>query len=95
MPSIGTRHRTDNLLVTTKITGPTSTFLLDPKDVLKEVRLIADSDDAPSPKQLATVIAKTILDRFSYDQNVVSVTCEVLQHDGILYTDVAVMPDYE
>lgn len=91
MPSIGTRHRTDLLLVTTKITGPTTKFMFDPRDILKEVKKIADGENPPPPKELATEIAKLILGRVSYDPNVVHVDCEVLQHDGILYSDVAVL----
>ena len=93
MPSIGTRHRTDNLLVTTKITGPTLTFMFDPKDVLKEVQKIADGDNPPAPKELATEIAHSILQSLKYDPNVIWVDCEVLQHDGILYSDVAYLDD--
>lgn len=91
MPSIGTRHRTENLLVTTKITGPTTKFMFDPADILEEVKKIADGENPPSPKELATEIAQYILDKVDYDPNVVHVDCEVLQHDGILYSDVAVI----
>lgn len=90
MPAIGTRHRTDNLLVTTKIYGPSSQFMIDPTDILREVKRIADAENAPPPKALATEIANCVLDLFGYDENVVHVDCEVLQHDGILFSDVAV-----
>lgn len=93
MPAIGTRHRTDSLLVTTKITGPTTKFMIDPKDVLREVRTIADGDNPPPAKELATEIAYYILEKFDYDPNVVHVDCEVLQQDGTLFSDVAYIPD--
>lgn len=93
MPSIGTRHRTDNLLVTTKITGPSTKFKFDPQDILKEVKKIADGDNPPPAKALATEIAQTILEKVNYDPNVVHVDCEVLQHDGIFYSDVAVVEE--
>lgn len=69
--------------------------MFDPKDILKEVRKIADGEDAPAPKELATEIAYGIRDRVSYDPNVVYVDCEVMQHDGILFSDVAVVHNDE
>lgn len=92
MPSIGTRHRSDNnLLVTTKIYGPTSTFMFDPSDVMRTVKAIVDVDNPLPAKKLATEIAYCVLEKVDYDPNVVHVECEVLQHDGILYSDVAVI----
>lgn len=93
MPAIGTRHRTDNLMVTTKIYGPTPTFMFDPSDILKEVKKIADGENPPSPKNMATEIANCVADFVHYDPNVVWLECEVLQHDGILFSDVAVLQE--
>lgn len=88
MPSIGTRHRSDNnLLITTRIYGPTNKFMFDPKDVLTEVKRITNTEQPP--KTLAGEIANCVLDMVEYDPNVVAVECEVLQGDGILFTEVA------
>lgn len=91
MPSIGTRHRTEDFLVTTKIYGPTLTFMFDPADILREIKKIADGENCPPAKALATEIANCVADLVYYDPNVVHVDCEVLQKDGILYSDVAVL----
>lgn len=64
--------------------------MFDPKDILTEVQRIADGETPPPAKMLATEIANYILRVVKYDPNVVHVDCEVLQHDGILYSDVAV-----
>lgn len=95
MPFIGTRHRTkDNkLMVTTKIYGPTPTFMFDPSDVLKEVKRIADGDDSPPAKRLATAIADQVANLIRYDKNAKWVDCEVLQDDGILFGDVSLLED--
>lgn len=67
--------------------------MFDPKDILREVQKIADGENPPTPKDLATEIAQGILASIRYDPNVVFVDCEVLQHDGILFSDVAVVDD--
>lgn len=67
--------------------------MFDPRDILKEVQKIADGENPPAPKELASEIAWSILGQVSYDPNVVHVDCEVLQHDGILFSDVAYFTD--
>lgn len=93
MPAIGTRHRTDNLMVTTKIYGPTDIFMFDPNDILREIKKIADGDNPPTAKKMARTIADCIANLVGYDPNVVWLECEVLQHDGILYSDTAVLKE--
>ena len=86
MPAIGTKHRSDNnLLVTTKVYGPTLVFMFDPKDVLKEVKRLTDVEEIPEPKKLATQVAKCVADLVQHDPNATWVDCEVLGSDGILY----------
>lgn len=92
MPSIGTRHRSDNnLLVTTKVHGPTLTFMFDPKDVLKVVKRITDNEERPDPKKLAILIADCVSDIVDHDPNAIWLECEVLCADGILYSDTVVL----
>lgn len=92
MPSIGTRHRSDNnLLITTEIYGPTLTFMFDPKDVLRAVKKITDEADSPDPKKLAITIADSVADLVDHDPNATWLECEVLTAEGIFYTDVVVL----
>lgn len=90
MPAIGTKLRSDdNLLITTKVYGPTTTFMFDPKDILKEIKKITEGDVALSAKKLATEIVGCVAQLVSHDPNAVWADCEVLGADGILYYDVA------
>ena len=92
MPAIGTRHRSDNnLLVTTKVYGPTTTFMFDPRDLLREVRKIVDGDIVLTAKSLATEITGCVAKLVQHDPNATWVDCEVLGSDGVLYYDVAVL----
>lgn len=94
MPSIGTRHRSDdNFLVTTKIHGPTLTFMFDPKDILKEVKRITDDAETNDPKKLAIVIVDRVADLVEHDPNVIWLECEVLGADGILFSDTVVLKE--
>lgn len=94
MPFIGTRHRSDNnLLVTTKVHGPTLRFMFDPKDVLKEVKRLTGEEEAPDPKRLAITIVDRVADLVEHDPNAIWLECEVLGADGILYSDTVVLKE--
>lgn len=95
MPSIGTRHRSDNnFLITTEIYGPTLTFMFDPKDVLKTVKRLVEEAIAPvDPKKLAILIADCVADLVDHDPNAKWLECEVLTAEGIFYNDVVVLQE--
>lgn len=94
MPYIGTKHRSDNdLLVTAKVHGPTLRFMFDPKDVLKEIKRITESEEKPDPKRLAIVIVDRVADLVEHDPNAIWLECEVLGADGILYSDTVVLKE--
>lgn len=94
MPSIGTKHRSDNnLLITTKVYGPTLTFMFDPKDLLKAVKRLTDESESHDPKKLAIVISDCVADLVDHDPNATWLECEVLTADGIFYTDTVVLKE--